>query len=121
MPETLDPGALAELRDVAGGDAEIYAELLDAFLADADRYLLEMQGTLAPDASAELGRAAHSLKSNAMSVGATRLAELCRDLETAARVGSVPDAPTQVETIAKELDVVGEAVRDARREALDGG
>ncbi len=121
MPDTLDPGALAELRDVAGGDGELYAELLDTFLTDADQYLGEMEAALAPGAETELGRAAHSLKSNAMSVGAGRLAELSRDLETEARSGPVESPAERVTAIRAELVGVKAAVQDTRDEARGGG
>jgi HPt (histidine-containing phosphotransfer) domain-containing protein len=113
----LDRAALDELRAMTGDDATLYVELLDTFLSDADAYFAEL--TSEPDA-ATLTRAAHSLKSNALSVGATTLAELCRTLEADSRAGAVPaDAvAVRVGAIGVELALVRPAViaeRDATR------
>ena len=74
-----------------------------------------------PGAEAELGRAAHSLKSNAMSVGAVRLADLCRNLESDARSGPVASPAERVAAIRDELVGVRAAVQDVRDEARRGG
>lgn len=114
MPEPLDRAALDDLRAVTGGDAGLYAELLDAFVTDADLYLSELSSASDP---ATLARAAHSLKSNAMNVGATDLAELTRSLEADARAGAVPDAETRVAAVRDELAVVRDAVARERHGA----
>lgn len=111
MIETLDRAALDELREMVGDDPALYAELLDTFLSDAELYLAELAS--APDVAA-LVRPAHSLKSNAMNVGATRLAELCRTLEADAAADAVPDAAVRVAAIGVELDVVRPAVMAER-------
>jgi histidine phosphotransfer protein HptB len=113
MTAVLDRAALDELRAMTGDDPALYAELLDTFLADADLYLAELSA--ATDA-AGLVRPAHSLKSNAMNVGATDLAELCRALEADARADAVPDPAVRVDPIRAELARVRPAVvaeRDA--------
>lgn len=114
MPDTtLDRAALDELRAMTGDDPQLYAELLDAFLADADTYLAELRA--AGEDVAALVRPAHSLKSNAMTVGATNLAELCRALEADARAGTIAD-PARVAEVDDEVVTVRAAVvaeRDA--------
>jgi HPt (histidine-containing phosphotransfer) domain-containing protein len=116
----LDRAALDELRAMTGDDATLYVELLDTFLSDADAYLVELSAD--PDA-ATVTRAAHSLKSNALSVGATTLAELCRALEADARAGAVgSDAVgSRVEAIGAELLLVRPAVVAERDAALAHG
>jgi HPt (histidine-containing phosphotransfer) domain-containing protein len=117
MPEPLDRGALEELRAMTGGDADLYVELLDTFLADADLYLGELR--TASDATG-LARAAHSLKSNALTVGAAELAERCRALEADARGGDVADREPRVEEIAALLLVARAAVIHERNAAAGG-
>jgi histidine phosphotransfer protein HptB len=107
----LDRSALDELRAMTGDDPALYAELLDTFLSDADLYLAEL--TAATDA-AGLVRPAHSLKSNAMNVGATELAEVCRALEADARADAVPDPSGRVAAIRSELARVRPAVAAER-------
>lgn len=118
MPETLDRAALDALRDMTGGDAALYVELLDTFVTDADLYLGELTG--ATDATA-LARAAHSLKSNAMTVGATELAAACRALEADARAGEVADRDPRVAEIGALLAVARDAVVRERDRAAAGG
>jgi HPt (histidine-containing phosphotransfer) domain-containing protein len=107
MSEPLERAALDELRAMTGDDAALYVELLDTFLTDADLYLGELRGAGDPST---LARAAHSLKSNAMTVGATELADHCRALEADARAGDVADQGSRVEAIGALLLVARAAV-----------
>lgn len=107
MSEPLERPALDELRAMTGDDAALYVELLDTFLSDADLYLGELR---AADDPATLARAAHSLKSNAMTVGATELADACRGLEADARAGEVDDQEARVAAIGGLLLVARAAV-----------
>lgn len=118
-PAVLDRAALDELRAMTGDDAEIYVELLDTFLADADAYLEELEG--ATDA-ADVTRPAHSLKSNALSVGATALAELCRALEADSRDGSLAASAIgkRAGAVSDELARVRPSVMAERDAVLDG-
>jgi HPt (histidine-containing phosphotransfer) domain-containing protein len=120
MPEPLEREALNELLAMTGGDATLFVELLDTFLTDADQYLGELDAALTAGDHAALQRPAHSLKSNALNVGATRLAELSRSLELEARTGSVASADDRVDAVRDELAVVRDAVASVRREAADG-
>lgn len=113
MPDPLDPAALDELLAMAGGDPALLGELLADFSTDADQYAAELDAAVAGGDDAALVRPAHSLKSNALNVGATRLAELCRSLEADARNGAVPDAAERVAAIQSELVDVRDAVARA--------
>ena len=83
---TLDPDAIRALLDLLDGDDEALQELAQAMLDEAPERLAELRD---PD-PAQAGRAAHTLKSNALTFGATELAELARSIEAAAREGDVP-------------------------------
>lgn len=120
MPDPLERAALDELLAMTGGDAALFVELLDTFLTDADQYLGELDAAVEAGDHAALQRPAHSLKSNALNVGATRLAELSRAIEMDARAGSVPSAGDRVAAVREEFAGVRDAVASARREALDG-
>ncbi|MDL5595498.1 MULTISPECIES: Hpt domain-containing protein [Pseudomonas] len=73
-------------RDVLSALQEVmedgYPELLDTFLADSEARLRELQKTADADA---LSSVAHSFKGSSSNMGATRLAELCQELEQHAR------------------------------------
>jgi HPt (histidine-containing phosphotransfer) domain-containing protein len=111
MPDPLDPAAIDELLAMAGGDPALLGELLADFATDADQYAAELDAAVAAGDDDGLVRPAHSLKSNALNVGASYLAELCRSLEAEARSGTVPRAAQRVTEIQAELTAVREAVR----------
>jgi PAS domain S-box-containing protein len=79
----LEPAALQGLRDLGGG--EFLAEVVDAFSTDAPILLASLHSSLQNDNAEELRRAAHTLKSNGSTLGATAFAELCRTVEQRAK------------------------------------
>jgi CheY-like chemotaxis protein/HPt (histidine-containing phosphotransfer) domain-containing protein len=85
----LDPDALDRLMETAGGDPEFVGVLLDSFNDDAPAILEELRDGLSTGDDAIVRRAAHTLKSNAATFGATALAELCAELEAHARTGEL--------------------------------
>lgn len=76
----IDPATFAELKDSAGADfvAELVATFVDE---EAPQMLAELRDALAAGSAERFRRAAHSLKSNAMTFGALRLGEAARALE----------------------------------------
>jgi HPt (histidine-containing phosphotransfer) domain-containing protein len=93
MSAAIDPAALEQVLDMAGGDRSFVVEIIDEYLSDSAALLTTLR-----DASGEdLRRAAHSLKSTSASVGAGRLAAVCAQIEQA----GAPDA-----------DLVAEAERE---------
>jgi HPt (histidine-containing phosphotransfer) domain-containing protein len=110
-PDVLDRAALDALREMTGDDPAFLAELLDAYFSDSRALLAAMARALDDGSAADLGRAAHSLKSNSANVGAQRLAALCRALEEQARVGALEDAAERLE----QIEVAYEAAESALR------
>ena len=76
---TIDPAIFAELQETAG--AEFAAELTTTFLEEAPIMLAELRSAQAAGVADTFRRAAHSLKSNSMTFGATTLAAMSRALE----------------------------------------
>ena len=93
----IDTGTFAELQANAGAD--FVAELVATFAEEAPQIVAEMSAALAAGAAERFRRAAHSLKSNSSTFGATRLAELVRTLE----LGGVPASAAAVDAVAHEL------------------
>ena len=93
----IDPGTFAELQANAGAD--FVAELVGTFAEEAPQMVAEMRSALAAGAAERFRRAAHSLKSNSSTFGATRLAELARALELA----GLPASAAPVDALAHEL------------------
>jgi PAS domain S-box-containing protein len=92
----LDAGALQKLREAAGGDSAFLVEMIDAFLEDAPRLLLDIQHAIKSQDAPLLRRAAHSLKSNAREFGAAGLSGFCLELENIGKAGSVEGAADKV-------------------------
>ena len=75
----IDRYVFSELQVAAGHD--FVAELVQTFSEEAPALLTELRQAQAEGAPERFRRAAHSLKSNSSTFGATRLAELSRTLE----------------------------------------
>lgn len=75
----LDEAVLRDLSDTAGAD--FVGELVETFAGEAPAMLAELHAAQAAGAAERFRRAAHSLKSNANTFGALRLAEGARALE----------------------------------------
>jgi histidine phosphotransfer protein HptB len=101
----LDPAALEELRQLGGDD--FVADLAATFLDEAPPLLAALRGT---DVD-EVRRAAHTLKSNGATFGATRFSKLCRDLEEQAKAGDLTGAPALAAEIESEYELVAEELR----------
>jgi HPt (histidine-containing phosphotransfer) domain-containing protein len=85
MPESLDPRALDEVLAMAGGDREFVVAVVEEYLADSAGNVAALRSA----DGADLERAAHTLKSTSSSVGAMQLADICREIERAAKDGPV--------------------------------
>ena len=79
MPVTIDQGTFKALQEAAG--AEFVAELVDTFLEEAPRMMDGLEAALAARNADAFRRAAHSLKSNSLTFGATELGTQARALE----------------------------------------
>ena len=75
----IDAATFAELQGSAG--AEFVAELIDTFFDEAPPMLADLKSALAANQPETFRRAAHSLKSNALTFGALALGAMGRELE----------------------------------------
>jgi len=110
----VDGAALESLRELGGDD--FLAEVIDTFLADVPTLLATLHHALEEGDTAEVRRAAHTLKSNGATLGATEFAGLCRALEQQAKDGRLKEAPGLVARIDEErgsLERALEALRPA--------
>lgn len=105
----IDPPAFAELQASAGAD--FVAELVDTFADEAPTIVAELRRALADGSVEPFRRAAHSLKSNSSTFGATRLADLARDLE----LGGLPADASGIDALAGELETTVVALRALAR------
>ena len=78
------PDALLELA--LGGDRDIVAEVLALFQSDTQSRIGMLREAVESGDRPRARSQAHSLKGSALQVGATALAESCREMELAAEV-----------------------------------
>lgn len=109
----IDHTTFHDLQAQAG--AEFVAELIASFAEEAPRMLDELRVASAAGQAEVFRRAAHSIKSNASTFGATRLAGMARTLE----LGSVPSEPGQAKAH-PDLAPSGALAAVADLEALEG-
>ena len=78
----IDESALDELRQIMGDD---FMLLVDTFISDSQRRIDDLHQALAANSAESLRAAAHSLKGSAMNFAATRLTQICQQLEQCGR------------------------------------
>jgi len=105
----IDPHTFDELQANAGAD--FVAELVDTFAEEAPPLLDEMRKALADGAAERFRRAAHSIKSNSSTFGATRLAAMARELE----LNGLASGGGAVEALAQELGTTLAALQTLAR------
>jgi HPt (histidine-containing phosphotransfer) domain-containing protein len=116
----LDPAGVAALVDLLGDDPGALAELVEAFLEEAPLRLAELESGLGSGDAALVGRAAHTLKSNAATFGAVALEGVCRDLEALVRTGELAAAPALVGQARSEWDAVEPSLVELRDGSRSG-
>ena len=105
----IDMAVYNDLADTAG--AEFAAELAGTFLEEAPPILAELRAALGAQAAEGFRRAAHSLKSNGHTFGATRLAEMARELE----LGGLPADSALIDALEAEYLTVAAALAELIR------
>ncbi len=103
----LDHSALAEIigDDVVHGRT-LLVELLSLYLRGSPEQLARMASQCRAKQFEALRETAHSLKGSSATIGAGRLAQLCRRLEIVAREGDLAGSRALVEGIAQEFATV---------------
>jgi HPt (histidine-containing phosphotransfer) domain-containing protein len=106
---TIDLAIYRELQETAGADFVV--ELVDTFLAEAPQMLAELRAAHATGHAERMRRAAHSLKSNGLTFGATALAEQARALEL---VGAGADGAAALDTLEASYGAARERLLELR-------
>ena len=103
MP-VLDMNTFNTLKESTGAD--FIGELIDAFFEDAVTQMNDMKSAIAANDAETFRRAAHSLKSNAATFGATDLMALARELEMMGREKNL--------AVGNKLEVLKEAFENVK-------
>ena len=89
----INQAAIDTLRELEEpGSTELVTQLVNSFLASADRNLALLATAVADGDAKALSQTAHSLKSSAANLGALALASCYRELEQCGREGRLGDA-----------------------------
>ncbi|MEW6240645.1 MAG: Hpt domain-containing protein [Chloroflexota bacterium] len=108
--ENVDRSVLRALKESVGED--YIGVMLETFFEETSQLMTDLQKSLSANDAEAFRRAAHSMKSNAATFGATRLSELAKELEVVARAGTLSE-------VGDRLGVLEEALRSASKEIRD--
>jgi HPt (histidine-containing phosphotransfer) domain-containing protein len=111
----VDPGALDQLVSMVD-DPAFVRELIGNFLAEAPGQLALLREALQRADTETVRRTAHTLKANGTTFGARHLAEMCQELETLAKGGTLGGAVELIARIDAEYGAVAVAL-EAETEA----
>jgi signal transduction histidine kinase/DNA-binding response OmpR family regulator/HPt (histidine-containing phosphotransfer) domain-containing protein len=101
---SLDRGVLGKMRLLErDGAAGLVARLIELYLQGTPALVERMRQAIAAADDETLRAAAHSLKSSSANVGAMKMHDLCRELESWTRQRRVTDAAGQVAAIEQEF------------------
>jgi HPt (histidine-containing phosphotransfer) domain-containing protein len=109
---TIDLPTFEALQQTAG--AEFVGELVDTFLTEAPLMLAELRATIAAGNADAFRRAAHSLKSNSLTFGATTLGAMARDLELGGLDAVLMANAQPLDALAREYSQVAAALTELR-------
>jgi signal transduction histidine kinase/DNA-binding response OmpR family regulator len=91
--DTLDRKALNAIRGLQRpGEPDLLARIVSLYAHNTPPLLDQIEQACARGDAGGVQQAAHALKSSSANVGAARVAALCRELETRARVADIADA-----------------------------
>ena len=105
----IDAVTFGELQANAGADFVV--ELVQTFAEEAPQILDELRSAFEAGAAERFRRAAHSLKSNSNTFGATGLAAMARALE----LGGLPPGADAVDALVPEIETTLEALQALAR------
>src|SRR5262245_35427137 len=109
MPDLIDRAVFGELQQTAGSDFVV--ELVDTFVEEAPQMFAELRAAHAARSAERFRRAAHSLKTNANTFGATALGAQARELE----LGGLPNAASAIDALQSTFDTTVPALRELAR------
>ncbi|MCB1823636.1 MAG: response regulator [Candidatus Competibacteraceae bacterium] len=120
-PAVLDATVLENIRVMErNGSPGLMARLADLYQRNTETLLEQLRGAAKVGEREGLRTVAHTLKSSSANVGAVRMQGLCKELETMARAGSVPDAMAYVVAIEQEFVMVRVALRGQLAQENEG-
>ncbi|WP_164976092.1 Hpt domain-containing protein [Oleiharenicola lentus] len=114
MNATVDPDAIAALRDLNPEDPAFLRELIDVFLEDVPQRFAELDKALAAQDAPLLQRAAHTIKGSCSNFGATSLAQVALEMEKQGKAAAFAEAAATYPSLKAEFAQVAEALKQLR-------
>ncbi len=103
----IDLKIMQSLRDIAGEDDEDFiTEIIDNYLLESPEKLQLVIDAIAENNIEELVKVAHGLGSSSISIGANKLAKICREIEASAKKGQNVDSETIIPQLKFEYQQV---------------
>jgi len=106
----IDQATFDGLKQAVGAD--YIPELVSAFLEEAPALIAQLRPALLAGDAETFRRAAHSIKSNAATFGATRLFELAKEMESLARENRLGEVGNRVEVLEEAFSRAAEALKE---------
>ena len=100
----IDEKTFDELKQMSG--AEFINELIDTFLEDSPKLIEEMESALKVNNVDSFRRAAHSLKSNAATFGASELFALAKELEMLGKENKLNETGDRLKALKESYESV---------------
>ena len=97
------PVDLDALNEVTGGDVEFAADLVESYISSSRELLTKIQDCFARGDRYQLARAVHQLAGASANVYATRLRELCSDVERMAETVTAAQLEQHMARVSAEL------------------
>jgi len=111
----IDSAATTVLQQIGEGAQDVLQEVIDLYLDDAATRMEAIRKAVADRDSPSLAAAAHALKSSSGNVGATRVREICRELEVIGQAGRAAGAEKLLAQLESEYERAGKELREMRR------
>ena len=113
----VDPKTLQALREMIGEhDSGLLVEVIDNYLADSPQLLQAIVKAVGKGNRNELKQSTHTLRSTSAMLGATALAQLCRELERLNLAEALPHAQALISRIEAEYERVKAELAIARQQ-----
>ena len=110
---SIDPRAWESIRSLQRpGRPDMLCKVIDKYLSSSRQLLDTMRAAVPQGDAGVLHRTAHSLKSSSATLGALRLAALCKEVEAMGRTNMLNGMPALWEKIESEYAVVQDALMD---------
>lgn len=101
----LDRSVLDSLRQLAGAKAQtLLTQIINQYLEDSPPRLQAIAQALEARDTEALRKAAHGLRSSSANLGAVIVADYCKNIETMARAGEIPDNPATLRELETEYE-----------------